>query len=250
MTKNTNQFPTEDVKLPSKGLLYSKDSPLSKGTIEMKYMTAKEEDILSNANYIQNGTVIDKLLESLLVTPGINYNDLLTGDKNALLIAARILGYGSEYTFNFRGKQHTVDLSKLKDKELDETLVQDGKNEFSYILPTSKTEIIFKFLTHGDENAIDKEVKGLKKVNDEISFTGSTRLKHIILSVDGDRERKTIRDFVDNRFLARDAREFRKYIEEIQPSVDLTYNYEDQKGNIEKINVPVGINFFWPDATI
>ena len=250
MTKNKNQFPTEDVKLPSKGLLYPKDSPLSKGTIEMKYMTAREEDILSNANYIQNGTVIDKLLESLLVTPGINYNDLLTGDKNALLIAARILGYGSEYTFNFRGKQHTVDLSKLEDKELDESLVQDGKNEFNYTLPQSKIEITFKFLTHGDENAIDKEVKGLKKVNEDASFTGSTRLKHMILAIDGDRERKTIRDFVDNRFLARDAREFRKYIEKIQPSVDLTYDYEDRKGNIEKINVPVGINFFWPDATI
>ena len=88
-----HQFPTEEVTLPSKGLLYPKESPLSKGVIEIKYMTAKEEDILTNQNYIQKGTVIDKLLQSLIVTP-IDYNDLLTGDKNAILIAARILGYG------------------------------------------------------------------------------------------------------------------------------------------------------------
>jgi len=91
-------LPTETIELPSKGLLYSEDNILSNGTIEIKYMTAKEEDILTNQNYIQNGTVIDKLLQSLIVTK-INYNDLLVGDKNAIMIAARILGYGAEYKF-------------------------------------------------------------------------------------------------------------------------------------------------------
>ena len=251
MTQKQHQYPTEEVKLPSKGLLYPKDSPLSNGTIEMKYMTAREEDILTNANFIENGTVIDKLLESLIVTPNINYNDLLTGDKNALLIAARILGYGSDYTFTFRGNQISIDLTKIKDVLLDESNIKTpGLNEFDFKLPTSKNVITFKFLTHGDETAIEKELKGLKKLNKEASFTGSTRLKHMILSVDEDREKKTIREFVDNRFLARDAREFRKYIEKIQPSVDLTFDYEDRRGNIEKINIPVGISFFWPDATI
>ena len=98
MEETKHQFPTEEVTLPSKGLLYPKESPLSKGVIEIKYMTAKEEDILTNQNYIQKGTVIDKLLQSLIVTP-IDYNDLLTGDKNAILIAARILGYGAAYEF-------------------------------------------------------------------------------------------------------------------------------------------------------
>ncbi len=85
------KLPTETVDLPSKGLLYPEDSPLAKGTIEMKYMTAKEEDILTNQNYISDGTVIDKLLQSLIVTEGVNFNELLVGDKNAIMVAARIL---------------------------------------------------------------------------------------------------------------------------------------------------------------
>ena len=89
--ENKSLFPTEEVTLPSKGLIYPKESPLSSGTLEMKYMTAREEDILTNESYIKNGTVIDKLLKALIVTP-INYNDLLIGDKNAIMVAARVLG--------------------------------------------------------------------------------------------------------------------------------------------------------------
>ena len=109
-------IPTETVELPSKGLLYPKDSPLADGKIEMKYMTAKEEDILTNQNYIQKGIVIDKLLESLIVTK-VNYNDLLIGDKDALLIASRILGYGKDYSFTYAGEKISVDLTQIKNKE-------------------------------------------------------------------------------------------------------------------------------------
>ena len=144
MEKQQQQFPAEEVTLPSKGLLYPEDSPLRKGIIEMKYMTAREEDILTNPNLIENGTVIDKLLESLIVTP-INYNELLTGDKDAILIAARVLGYGNEYSFEYRGEDITVDLNEVKDKPLDESLVIEGKNEFSFTLPISKKDITFKF---------------------------------------------------------------------------------------------------------
>ena len=108
--ENKFQFPTEVVDLPSKGLLYPKDSPLSSGTIEMKYMTAKEEDILTNVNYIQKGIVIDKLLQSLIVTE-VDYNEILIGDKNAILVAARILGYGKEYSINYLGRKIEIDLS-------------------------------------------------------------------------------------------------------------------------------------------
>jgi hypothetical protein len=244
-----HQFPAEEVTLPSKGLLYPEGSSLRKGIIEMKYMTAKEEDILTNQNLIANGTVIDKLLQALIISP-INYNELLSGDKNAILIAARILGYGSDYSFTYRGEEVNIDLSEVKDKPLDESLVVDGKNEFKFTLPVSEKEITFKLLTHGDEIAIERELKGLKKINKNASNELSTRLKHIILSVDGDYESKTIRNFVDTEFLAKDARELRNYIKEIQPSVDLSYDYEDARGNITKIDIPVGVNFFWPDATI
>ena len=249
MTKQT-QFPAEEVTLPSKGLLYPKSTPLIKGIIEMKYMTAKEEDILTNTNLIQNGTVIDKLLQSLIITD-INFNDLLIGDKNAVLVAARILGYGSDYSFTYRGEQYQVDLSKFDDKPLDEKIIQeDGKNEFSYTLPISKKVVTFKILTHGDEQKIQQELKGLKKINKEANNEYTTRLKHTILSVDGETDIKVIRNFVDNEFLARDARDLRKYIRKIQPDVDLTFEIEDKRGNLKEIEVPVGIGFFWPDADV
>ena len=98
MSESKFKFPTEVIDLPSKGVLYPKDNPLSSGKIEMKYMTAREEDILTNQNYIKNGTVIDELLKALIVSK-INYNDLITGDKNAIMLAARVLGYGKDYTF-------------------------------------------------------------------------------------------------------------------------------------------------------
>ena len=243
------QFPTEQVTLPTKGLLYPKDSPLRKGSIEMKYMTAREEDILTNQNYIENGTVLDKLLQSLIVTP-IDYNTLIAGDKNAILIAARVLGYGADYDFEYKGEKITMDLSTIKDKLLDESLVKDGKNEFSFTLPTSKKEITFKFLTHEDEQKITQEIKGLKRLKKDSSNELTTRMKYIILSVDGNSDIKVVRNFVDNEFLARDARELRHYIKKIQPDVDLTYNHEDRRGNPITIDIPVGISFFWPDAPV
>ena len=249
MKEAKTQFPAEEVTLPSKGLLYPEDSPLRKGIIEMKYMTAREEDILTNVNLIENGTVIDKLLESLIISP-IDYNELLVGDKDALLIAARILGYGADYTFKYNGDDINIDLTTIKDRQLDESLIIDGKNAFSFTLPTSKKEVTFKFLTHGDEQKITKELKGLKKLNKNASNDLTTRMKYIITSVDNDSETKTIREFVDNEFLARDARELRNHISKIQPSVDLSYDYEDQRGNITTIDIPVGIQFFWPDASI
>ena len=243
------QFPTEMVTLPSKGLLYSEGSPLKKGEIEMKYMTAREEDILTNQNLIENGTVIDKLLQSLIVT-SINYNDLLLGDKNAILIAARILGYGSDYEFKYKGDRYQIDLTKINDKSLNESLITNGKNEFSFELPASKINITFKILTHGDENNITNEIKGLIKINKNSTTDVSTRMKHIITSINGDYEKSTVREFVDTKLLARDSRALRQYINKIQPDVDLSYSFEDNKGNEVKIPIPIGVNFFWPDVEI
>ena len=248
------QFPTEDVTLPSKGLLYPEGHPLRSGVIKMKYMTAKEEDILTNQNFIKNGTVINKLLQSLIVTP-VSYNDLLIGDKNAILIAARILGYGADYTFEYVSpntgdkEEVTIDLTELDDKELDESLMIEGRNEFAFTLPTSKIEITFKFLTHGDEEKIQKELKGLRKINKQSSSELTTRLKHTLLSVNGDRDIKTIREFVDNRFLARDSKAFRSYLSEIMPDINMEVDLDLENGDtIEDVNIPLGVSFFWPDA--
>jgi hypothetical protein len=248
------KLPTEQVTLPSKGLLYPKENPLSSGVIEMKYMTAKEEDILTNSNYIRQGTVIDKLLQALIVTP-INYDDLLVGDKNAILISARILGYGKDYTFKYTNQlgeevEANVDLSGLKDKEIDESLLKSGKNEFTFELPFSKNVVTFKLLTHGDEKNIEAEIKGLKKINPSATYDVTTRLKFIITSVEGKYDQKSIRDFVDNFLIAKDARALREYYSQVQPDIELKFTPEDENYTGEGIDIPINLNFFWPDAQV
>jgi len=242
------KFPTEMVDLPSKGLLYPKDSPLASGKVEMKYMTAREEDILTNQNYIQSGVVIDKLLQSLIVTP-IDYSELLVGDKNAILIASRILGYGKDYEFQYNGEKQVIDLSLVEPKEIsEEVLNAKGQNNFNYTTPATKTVLTFKLLTHADEQVIDQEVKGLKRLHKDSSAELTTRLKRIITSVNGDTEIKNIREFVDNQFLARDSRAFREHIRNIQPDINLKFYPEN--GPDGGVDIPIGITFLWPDAGV
>jgi len=237
------KFPTEEIELPSKGLIYPKDNALSSGKIEIKYMTAKEEDILSNQAYIKNGTVLDKLLDSVMVSKDIDHRDLVTGDKNALLIATRILGYGKDYTFERDGKEHNIDLNSFENNDCDYDKIVDNKNEFSYHLPFSGTDITYKLLTGRDEKKIDAEIKGLQRINKDSNPELSTRLKFMILSINGDTEKKSIRDFVDNFLLARDSRALREEIKYSQPDVDLRYTLESG----EEVIVPIGLSFFWPD---
>jgi hypothetical protein len=237
------KLPTEIVELPSKGLLYPEDSELAKGTIEMKYMTAKEEDILTNQSYIKNGTVLDKLLKSLIVSK-INFDDLLIGDKNAIMVAARILGYGSDYSFEYNGEPQAIDLSTLENKPLNKELFSSRVNEFTFTLPKSKNTIIFKLLTHKDEQDISRELEGLKKINKDASPELTTRLKYMIISVEGSRDKKDIRNFVDNYLLAQDSRALREYVKEIQPDVDLTFF---PSNGDDRVNIPIGVSFFWPD---
>lgn len=237
------KIPTETIELPSKGLLYPPDSELAKGTIEMKYMTAREEDILTNQSYIKNGTVLDKLLKSLVVSK-INYDDLLIGDKNAIMVAARVLGYGKDYTFEYMGEEHTVDLTTIENKPLHSEIESRKVNTFEYTLPHSGNHLTFRLLTHKDEQDISRELDGLKKISKDSSPELTTRLKYVITSVEGKTEKKDIRDFVDNYLLAKDSRALREYIKEVQPDVDLSF-FPSEGG--DRVSIPIGINFFWPD---
>ena len=237
------KFPTEEVELPSKGLIYPKDSPLSSGKVEIKYMTAKEEDILSNQSFIQKGVVLEKLLQSVIINKDIKVDDLIVGDKNALLIATRILGYGKEYDIVVKGQNYTLDMSTLENKEFDESKFEAGKNEFNFTTPATGTVLTYQLATGKLEKQIDRELAGLKKINKENSTELTTRLKYLITSVDGSEEKKDIREFVDNRFLARDSRAFRDHIASTQPDVNLSYILD----NGEEVTIPIGLNFFWPD---
>mgnify|MGYP003660492849 FL=1 len=209
----------------------------------MKYMTAKEEDILMNQSYIKKGTAIDKLLKSLIVSE-VDYDSMVVGDKNAVMVAARVLGYGPDYIFEYEGEEHTVDLGQLENKPFDEKNITPGLNEFPYILPYSKTNITYKLLTNKDDKNITRELEGLKRLNKDSSPEISTKMKFMITSVEGDKDISTIREFVDKRLLARDSRSLRDHIKKTQPDVDLTFFPTTTSSGV---NIPIGLSFFWPD---
>ena len=249
MENNTLNIPTEKIDLPSKGLVYPKESPLSSGVIEMKYMTAREEDILTNKNFLKKGIMFDELLKALIVSD-IDQSELIEGDRAAILVAARILAYGKDYVYVQNGEEKTVDLTTLEEKEIDHEYLEGKNNNFEFTLPKSKANITFKLLTHGDEKKIDQEVEGMKKINKNFSAESSTRLKHMITSVNGSADPNDIRSFIDKEMLAMDARAFRKHYNDISPDINMTTTIENEDGEEEVVNVPMGIQFFWPDFGI
>ncbi len=245
-----HKFPTEVIDLPSLGKVYSKDSPLADGKVELKYMTTKEEDILMSENLIKKGIVIDKVLDSLIVTQGVSSDDLILGDKNAVLIAARILAYGPEYTCQVSNPknpqesiEHTFDLTKCPFKEpLKDVNYTD--NSFDYVTPIGKNKLKFKLLTGKEEKLIDQDLKQSSKFGYESSV--STRLRYTITEVDGDNSQETINIFTQN-MLARDSVALRKYIQEISPDIELTQEIEIG-GETVSVSIPLTVEFFWPSS--
>ena len=247
-----SKFPTEIVDLPSEGKIYPKDSPLSDGKIEIKYMTAKEEDILTSQNLIRKGVVIEKLLNSLIVTPNVTVDDLILGDKNAVMVAARILAYGPEYKASITSPidgssiEHVFDLSDCPFKKLSDDVVI-SENKFPLELPASKAKIEIKILTGKDEKDIDAELKSLKKISSGVAPEVTTRLKYSIISVNGDDNKQTIRTFVDEHLLSRDSIVIRQEITRISPDIELSQEIEIG-GETVKVAIPMTVNFFWPKS--
>ena len=244
-----HKFPTEVIDLPSLGKVYHKDSPLADGKIELKYMTAKEEDILMSENLIKKGVVIDKLLDSLIVTEGISQRDLVLGDKNAVLVAARILAYGPEYTAEVTNPndgnrvEHTFDLTKCPFKEPIEGVDYSG-NSFEFTTPIGKNKVKFKLLTGSDEALIDKEIREVSKIGLDSNVT--PKLRHSIIEVDGDNSSETITSFSQN-ILARDSIALRNYIKDVTPDIELTQEIE-LGGDTVSVTIPLTVEFFWPQS--
>ena len=220
------KFPTETVDLPSKGYFYVDGHPLSSGKVEIKYMTAK----------------------ALIVDKTINIHDMVVGDKNAIMVAARILGYGKEYGFEYGGEEHEIDLSKLNPVKLDFKKMTKGVNEFSFNLPTSKRIVTFKLLNGHDENKIAIELKAREKISKIQSSELTTRLKTMLLSVDGNSDQEYINNFVETEFLSRDSLAFRKHLNEITPDMDMTTMIVDSGGKETEVTIPVTVRFFWPNT--
>ena len=258
------KFPTEVVDLPSKGLIYPKDNPLSFGKVEMKYMTAKEEDILTTQSYIKDGSVLDRLFQSLIIGNGngqnIKYTDLTTGDKNSIMIAARVLGYGKDYKveiqdpFSDEKQEEVIDLTQFESTEYDGSgQTELHKNEYEFELPQSKRKVTFQALTEGKERKIKHQLeaqkKASRKMNDKTDKQLTIRLKNTIVSVDGDTEQTTINHFVENELFAVDSRALRTHINKVIPDMVLTYEFiSEETGERRDMLLPMGLGFFWPQS--
>ena len=257
------KFPTEIIELPSRGLIYPKDNPLSSGKIEMKYMTAKEEDILTTQSYIKDGSVLDRLFQSLIVSNGegqpIKYVDLVIGDKNAIMIAARVLGYGKDYKvqindpFSGNVQDETIDLTQFDNIDYDGSQqIELHKNEFEFKLPQSKRTVTFMILNESKDRKIKHELEDLKKANRKLKNQTmpelTTRLKHSILSVDGEYDQKVVRNFVDNELFAFDSKALRNHIRDVSPDIDLTWEFvSEETGEGRDMSLPIDLTFFWPE---
>lgn len=253
-------FPTEIISLPSEGKVYPSTNPFSLGKIEMKYMTAREEDILTSANLIKQGVVLDRLMESLIVTPG-NFDSLVVGDKNAVMVAARILGYGKEYQVSVKCpvcEKETiinVDLTTLPEKHIPESAVMVEPGVFEFTLPYSSRKILFRLMTTGIDKKIDfdlEQQRKSKKFNDGIDRELSTRLKYLIVGVDGNRDQKAINAFVDFELFAKDSRALRSYMKDISPDIEFNHAFQCENKSCghreEAIAFSIDSNFFWPKA--
>jgi len=244
-------FPTEVISLPSQGKCYPKENPLSSGQVEIKYMTAKEEEILSSQNLIRKGVVLDKLFESIIVDKNINIDDILIGDKNAIMLATRILGYGANYTIEVEDEygeleEKIIDLGKIQTKEIDfDKLNTENRYNFT---TKSGIQLEYKLLTHGDEKKIDADVKALERLNKGgTSSELTTRYRYMITSVNGKTDTQSITQFINNQFLTIDTRAFREEVKKISPDVSMEYEHENPRtGEVEVRPIPMGVGFFWP----
>ena len=247
--KTENKFPSEVIDLPSGGKIYGKDSPLKDGKLELKYMTAKEEDILTSQNLIKKGVVLDKLLDSLILTPGVDSRNLIIGDKNAVMVAARILAYGPEYSAEItnpntgESTKYEFDLSSCEFKELPSD-TDYSINQFEFQLPVTKVKVIYRLLNGDDEVKINKEIESRRKIGQSSEVT--TRIKHAIVSIDGEDQRGYINNYVDN-MLSKDSLAFRQEMSKIAPDINLSQEIE-MEGEMVRVDIPMTINFFWPSA--
>jgi len=258
MEDNKKQFVTEVIELPSEGYFYPADNPLSSGKIELFMPTAKHEDILTSRNLIKKGVVIDQFLKSLVANEKVNFDDILVGDKNGLLIASRILLYGAQYKTKITCRSceeqftHDINLADLEMREIDFSKFTKGQNEFSFQLPHSKVNISFKLLTHADEVMINNQLRKIKNyetggVNPELT----TRLTYFITEIDGETSKAKIQSFVQNRLTSRDSLEFRQYLADITPGMETDINVECSLcGHEQTIGLPMDVNFFWPSGRL
>ena len=249
------EVPVESVPLPSNGTVYPAESPLHrKETVDIRAMTAREEDILTSRALIKKGTVITELIKSCLTDKRIQVQDILAGDRNAIMVALRITGYGAEYKVeadcpkcNVRSKQD-FNLADMPIKRLEIDPVVIGQNIFEFKLPVTKKVVHFKFLTGRDEEEINTVSERAKKQGAISDSAVTTRLQYSIVSVDGKTDRSSVNGFIRN-MPARDSMTLRKHIEANEPGIEMKGEFDCSScGEQSEVRVPLGASFFWPDT--
>lgn len=247
--------PTEIVTLPSGGRFYSEGHPLhNKESVEVRFMTAKEEDILTSQALIKNGVVLDRLIESVVIDKAVKANNLLVGDKNAILVATRITGYGSEYNT-------TVTCPACEDRQRYEFLLEEAqrittgegvegveftdKGTFTFTLPLLQLEVECRLLTGTDEQSMIKSQRQKKKL--KLGETVLTdQLRHIVVSIAGDATPNVVSSFIA-ACPARDSRFIRETYAKVAPNLTLHQNFACENcGHEEEVEVPLTAEFFWP----
>lgn len=252
--KIDSKYPTNIIPLPTKGVFYPIGHPLSSGEIELKEMSAKEEDLLANQQLIKSGKVLDKLMEALIVDKSIRIEDILIPDKNAIFIGIRQFSYGSSYPVSITcphcsiSNKVDINLNELKYKPFDFDNYPKGQNNFSFKLPNSGIVVTYKLLNQLDEKSIDAELEQIKKINKENTSELTTRLKYLLSSVDNNSDRASIRRFVEEKLSAKDSLALRKHMKEHNPDVDMSFDFKCSECNHERrLDVPIGASFLWPD---
>ena len=249
------EVPVETVPLPSQGLVYPQSSALmSMNTIDIKAMTAKEEDILTSRALIKKGTVISHLLQSCIVDKRVNVKEMLVGDRNALMIAVRITGYGTAYSADVTCPacevqlKENFNLGELAISRLKVDPVTPGENRFSFILPITKKDVHFKFLTGHDEEELNITAERRRKMLPDMVADSlvTSRLARSIISVGGIEDQNKINQFV-NSMPAQDSRKLRAYIDAHEPGIDMNvWLHCSQCGESSEVGLPMGAEFFWP----
>ena len=248
-------IPSELVPLPSNGKVYPEGNSLhGKQALEIRPMTAREEDILTSRALIKKGVVITELIRSCLIDKSINPDDMVAGDRNAVMTSLRITGYGSDYSADVtcpscsETTKQDFDLTSLPIKRLEVEPDSPGENLFTYELPYTKKKISFKLLDGKDEREIAKVQERTKKSSAGASKLITLRYRHQILAVDGVTDKTKIQFFIRN-MPARDSRALRKHIDGMEPGIEMK-NWMDcpMCGESSEVRMPLGASFFWPDA--
>ncbi len=247
--------PVESIPLPSNGKVYPVSSPLhDKETVQIKAMTAHEEDILMSRALIKEGTVLTHLINSCLIDRSINPQDMINGDRLALLVAIRVTGYGPQYKVDAEcAACNTVqktefDLSNLTIKRLSISPVTPGTNQFEYILPITKKRVMFKFLTGRDDEERERIIERRRKSMPDMLVDNvvTSKIEFATISIDGISDRNKINAFIRS-MPAHDSRSLRKYIVDNEPGIDMSDDLKCVKcGSVTRVSLPMGPTFFWP----